>query len=169
MGMSNYKSLLHKVRGLVFDYDGVLTDGKVFLLPDGNMMRQANVRDGFVLKHAFSEGFPIAIITGGTSDAVRLRFEFLGIKDVFIGVKDKEEVLANWMNEHGLSYSEVLYMGDDIPDLSVMQKVILPCCPADASEEVKRISAFISSRKGGEGCVREVVEQVLKIHGKWPW
>ena len=163
------KETLQKVKVLAFDYDGVLTDNRILLLPDGEMARQANVRDGFVLKQASKAGFPIVIITGGTSEAVKSRFEFLGIDDVFIGVYDKEEVLEQWLADKGFSHSDVMYMGDDIPDIGVMGKVFLPCCPADAVPEIRKVSRYLSPNKGGDGCVRDIVEQVMKAQGKWPW
>lgn len=163
------KSILRRVRALAFDYDGVLTDNRIFLFPDGEMVRQANVRDGFALRHASRSGLPIVIITGGTSEAVRSRFEFLGIDDVYIGVYNKEEILEGWMKEKNLSYQDLLYMGDDIPDLGVMQKVFLPCCPADAAPEIRNIAKYCSPVRGGEGCVRDILEHILKAQDKWPW
>jgi len=127
------------------------------------------VRDGFALRHARRSGIPIVIITGGTSEAVKSRFEFLGIDDVYIGVHDKEAVLEEWLDKRGLGYEDMLYMGDDIPDIEVMQKVLLPCCPADAAPEIRAVSKYISPVNGGEGCVRDIIEQILKAQEKWPW
>lgn len=165
--MANYKSLLNNINTFIFDYDGVLTDGKVFLLSNGDLQRTVNVRDGFILQYAVKKGYNIAVITGGDSKAVFNRFYKLGIKDVFLGVRDKYKVFKNYVSENNIKAENVLYMGDDIPDLEVMSKVGMPSCPADAVEEIKSISKYISDINGGEGCVRDVVEQVLKVQGKW--
>lgn len=167
--MNEFTKILKNVKALAFDYDGVLTDNRIFLFPDGEMTRQANVRDGFALRHAVRSGFPIVIITGGTSEAVKSRFEFLGIDDVFTGVYDKEKVLAEWLEKKGLSHNDIMYMGDDIPDLGVMKKVLLPCCPSDAVNEIKAIVTYCSPLQGGDGCVRDIVEKVMKAQNKWNW
>lgn len=163
------KQLLYRIKALVFDYDGVFTDNRILLLPDGEMVRQANVRDGFVLRHAIEQGFPVAIITGGTSEAIKTRFEFLGVRDVFIGVRNKLETLQAWASENQIRLDNIMYMGDDIPDLEVMNRVLLPCCPADAVEEVVKTSRYRSDKNGGDGCVRDIVEQILRTQNKWPW
>ncbi len=163
----NYKALLTKVNTFIFDYDGVMTDGKLILLHDANPLRTANVKDGYALQLAVKLGYNVVIISGGISKSVENRFDALRIKDVFLGVSDKKTVFENYIKEKGISKEEVVYMGDDIPDYKVMKDVGVPVCPADAVEEIKNISVYISDKKGGEGCVRDIIEQVLKVQGKW--
>ncbi len=165
--MSNYKALLTEVDTFIFDYDGVMTDGKLILQHEGNPLRSANVKDGYVLQLAVRLGFRVVIISGGLSKSMENRFEALRINDVFLGVSDKLLVLKKYISENKLDPKKMVYMGDDIPDFKVMKKVGVPCCPADAAEEIKNISIYISDKKGGEGCVRDIIEQVLKVQGKW--
>jgi 3-deoxy-D-manno-octulosonate 8-phosphate phosphatase (KDO 8-P phosphatase) len=165
--MSNYKALLTKVKTFVFDYDGVMTNGNLLLQMDGQPLRFANVKDGFVLQLAVKLGYRIVVISGGFSKSVETRFEALGIKDVFLGIRDKLIVFDEYIQKNQLDLSTIVYMGDDLPDYKVMQKVGVPVCPADAAEEIKDISVYISDKKGGEGCVRDIIEQVLKVQGKW--
>lgn len=155
------------VTTLVFDVDGVLTDGTLMILPAGVMARKMNVKDGYALQLAVKRGYNIVIISGGNSEEVRDRLNKLGVSGVFMRVIDKVSILESYLQEHNLSWKEVLYMGDDIPDLSVMQKVGLACCPLDAVEEIKEVSAYISPLNGGFGCVRDVIEKVLKLKGHW--
>lgn len=162
--MINYD--LTKIRALAFDVDGVLSNNQVLLL-GGQPARTANIKDGYALQLAVKCGLQLAIITGGKQEAIRERYMGLGISDVFMGVSRKIEVYEEWLLSNGLQPEEVLYMGDDIPDYEVMQKCGCACCPSDAAPEIKAISAYISPQKGGEGCVRDVVEQVLKSQGKW--
>lgn len=165
--MSNYKSLLKHITTFIFDYDGVLTNGTVIINLEGELLRTANVKDGYALKHAAEMGYRIVIISGGRSDSVRLRFKPLGITDVFLFVSNKLEKYHEYIAENKLKPEEILYMGDDIPDYPVMAEVGVPSCPADAAEEIKKISRYISPLKGGEGCARDVIEQVMKVQGKW--
>lgn len=165
--MVNYKSLLKKVTTFILDYDGVLTDGRVILMSNGDLLRTANVKDGYALQLAFKRGYRVAIISGGRSESVRQRFFDLNIEDVFLGVDNKLEVFNEYMKKHSLKKEEILYMGDDIPDYEAMRQVGVPVCPADASEEIKSISKYISHLTGGKGCVRDIVEQVLKVQGNW--
>jgi len=165
--MSNYKALLTEVDTFIFDYDGVMTDGKLILQHEGNPLRSANVKDGYALQLAVRLGYRVVIISGGISRSMENRFDSLRINDVFLGVSDKLEVLNSYISENQLSPQKMVYMGDDIPDYKVMQEVGVPCCPADASEEIKNISIYISDKKGGDGCVRDIIEQVLKVQGKW--
>jgi len=165
--MSNYKALLTEVDTFIFDYDGVMTDGKLILQHEGNPLRSANVKDGYALQLAVRLGYRVVIISGGISRSVENRFEALRIKDVFLGVSNKLEILNSYIAENHLDPQKMVYMGDDIPDYKVMQEVGIPCCPADASEEIKNISIYISDKKGGDGCVRDIIEQVLKVQGKW--
>lgn len=165
--MSNYKALLTKVKTFIFDYDGVMTHGNLLLQMDGQPLRFANVKDGFVLQLAVKLGYRVVVISGGFSKSVENRFDALGIKDVFLGVRDKVVVFEEYIKKNQIDPSTIVYMGDDIPDYKVMKKVGVPVCPADAAVEIKEISVYISDKKGGEGCVRDIIEQVLKVQGKW--
>jgi len=163
----NYKELLKNIDTFILDYDGVMTDGRVILMEEGEPLRTANVRDGYALQLAVKRGYRIAIISGGRSKTVLSRLKALGVEDIFLGSVLKEEVMKDYMEKHGLSGEKIIYMGDDIPDYYAMQMAGLACCPADASEEIKAISHYISPYKGGEGCVRDIIEQVLKVQGNW--
>ena len=165
--MKNYKSQLKNITTFIFDYDGVLTDGTVVLTNDGDFLRTANVKDGFAMQLAVKKGFNVAIISGGRSDTIRKRFLVLSIHDVFLGVDSKIDVFHKYLKDHYLKSEEVLYLGDDIPDLKPMMEVGIAACPADAAEEIKSISHYISHLKGGQGCARDVIEQVMKAQGKW--
>lgn len=165
--MSNYKEKLSKVTTFIFDYDGVMTDGTLVLQHEGQPLRSANVKDGYALQLAIKLGYRIVIISGGFSKSMENRFGALNIKDVFLGVKDKTVVFDKYLAENNLSHEEIIYMGDDIPDYRVMKQVGVPVCPADAAEEIKQICVYISDKGGGKGCVRDIIEQVLKVQGKW--
>ena len=165
--MSNYKEKLLKVNTFIFDYDGVLTDGTVIISSDGDALRTANVKDGYALQLAIKKNYRIAIISGGYSESMKHRLEALKIKDVFLGVDKKIDVYNKFLETYNLENENVLFMGDDIPDYEIMLKVGVPTCPADAVEEIKRISTYISHQTGGRGCVRDIIEQVLKVQGKW--
>ncbi len=158
---------LQHIKAFIFDVDGVLTDGLVHLTETGEQLRQFNIKDGYALKLAIKRGYPVAAITGGKSKGIELRLKALGIEHVFLGVDSKPEVYTEFINGHQLSAEQILYMGDDIPDLAVMKLAGLPVCPADAVEEIKAISAYVSPKTGGRGCVRDVIEKVLKIQNKW--
>ncbi len=163
--MINYD--LTKIRALFFDVDGVLSRETVGMDTNGDPLRTVNIKDGYALQLAVKRGLHIAIITGAKTEAVRTRYESLGIKDIYIAASVKlipyEELLA----KYDLQPEEVLYMGDDIPDYEVLQRVGLPCCPADAAPEIKSVCKYISHKNGGCGCGRDVLEQVLKAQGKW--
>jgi len=165
--MNNYKAILKNINTFIFDYDGVLTDGTVILQADGEALRTANVKDGYALQLAVKLGFNVAIISGGNSASMNKRFEALKIKDFFLGVENKVEVFKKYLKDNDLDAGRILYMGDDIPDFQVMQLAGLACCPSDASPEIKSISQYISPKGGGKGCVRDVIEQTLKLQGKW--
>ena len=165
--MSNYKALLTKVNTFIFDYDGVMTDGKLMLQHDGQPLRTANVKDGYALQLAVRLGFRVVIISGGISKSVENRFESLKVKDVFLGVSNKFEVFEKFVKDNDINEENIVYMGDDIPDFKVMKRVGVPVCPSDAVEEIKDISIYISDKTGGHGCVRDIIEQVLKVQGKW--
>lgn len=163
----NLLSFFKPITTFVFDVDGVLTNGTLLVLNDGQLARQMNIRDGYALQLAIKKGYRIVIISGGTSDAVKDRLLKLGVADVFMRVENKKELLQQYMQQHNLQTTEVLFMGDDIPDYSVMQMVALPCCPADAAPEIKSISKYISPVNGGCGCARDVIEKTLKLNGHW--
>ncbi len=156
-----------QVKAFVFDIDGVLTDGTVQVTELGEQLRTFHIRDGYALQLAVKQGYPIATITGGISKGVEQRLQALGIIHVFSGVSDKLAVLTDWLHNQQLPAGDVLYMGDDIPDLACMQAAGLPVCPADAVPEVKAIAAYISHQAGGKGAVRDVMEKVLKLQEKW--
>jgi len=164
---TSYKEKLKKVSTFMFDVDGVFTDSKVYLLPDGNQMRTMSIRDGYAVKFAINKGYRICIISGGNSEAVRSRFNLLGVEEVYIDVQDKEKIYAEILDKHGLKNEEILYMGDDLPDYEVIKKAGISCCPFDAVHEILNISDYISDRKGGNGCVRDIIEQTLRVQGNW--
>lgn len=163
----NYKSKLKRIRTFCFDVDGVFTNNIVWLLPDGEQMRTANVRDGYAVQLAIKKGFSIAIISGGNSNGVAKRFEGLGVKDVFLGSSKKIDIFDKYLLEHQIDPDNVCYVGDDIPDYTVIKKAGLGACPADAAEDIKAIADYISPYKGGEGVVRDILEQALKLQGLW--
>lgn len=163
----NILEIFQPIRAFVFDVDGVLTDGGVWVMEDGQQVRRMSTRDGFALQLAVKMGYKVAIISGGTAPAVRMRLNKLGVTDVHMGIEDKRSVLEEYMSIHGLEPREVLYMGDDIPDHGPMEAAGLPCCPADAATEILRLSRYISPARGGEGCARDVIEKVLKLNDHW--
>jgi len=165
--MSNYKEKLLKINTFIFDYDGVLTDGTMILTSTGDALRTANVKDGYAMQLAVKKKYRIAIISGGYSESVKHRFELLKIEDVFLGVDKKIDVYNKYLETNKLENENVLFMGDDIPDYEIMLKAGVPTCPCDAVEEIKRIATYISHQSGGHGCVRDIIEQVLKVQGKW--
>ena len=158
---------LTKIRACIFDVDGVLSCATMPLGADGIPRRTSNVKDGYAIQHAVKTGLRIAIITGANVDYIRERYVQLGMEDIYLGSSRKLDVLQSFLMRHGLSADEVLYMGDDVPDYHVLRACGLPCCPADAAPEIKAICTYVSPFKGGEGCVRDVLEQVLKVQGRW--
>ena|SRR5690606_9298151 len=163
----NYKSKLNDIKAVVLDVDGVLTDGSLILLPDGSMTRTMSIRDGYAIQLAIKQNFPIAIISGGRELAVKERMNYLGVTDVYLGSRHKVDDFYDFLSKYNLKASEVAYMGDDIPDMEVMNMVGLPCCPKDAAPEIRKLSLYVSQKDGGKGCVRDILEQLLKVHGKW--
>ncbi len=167
MKMTSYKELLKEINTFIFDYDGVLTNGIIILMEDGEHLRTGNVKDGYAIQLAAKKGYRIAVMSGGSSKSMETRFKTLKVTDVFLGAGNKMEIYEDYINKYNIKSENVLYMGDDIPDFEVMKEVGVPTCPADASEEIKAIAKYISQYKGGEGCVRDIIEQVLKIQGNW--
>lgn len=163
--MINYD--LTKIKALVFDVDGVLSTENVRVDANGELLRTANTKDGYALRLAAMSGLHVAIITGARESSILARYEAIGIYDIFMGSSIKTEKLQQLLDKYNLTADEILYMGDDIPDYEVMKAVGLPCCPRNATPEVRDISVYISHKDGGCGCVRDVIEQVLKAQGKW--
>ena len=163
--MINYD--LKRIRAIIFDVDGVLSCETISLHPSGEPMRTVNIKDGYAIQLAQKQGLRIVIMTGGTTESVRLRYEHLGIEDIYMGCSVKIRTYKMFMEKYGLRDDEIIYMGDDIPDYEVMQQCGCPCCPADACPDIKSISKYISRYKGGQGCARDVIEQVLRAQSKW--
>ncbi len=158
---------MNDITTFIFDIDGVLTDSSVHITPTGEMLRIMNIRDGFAMKAAIESGYHVCIISGGSNEGVRIRLQNLGITDIYLGTPNKVETFKEYCGIYQINPEQVLYMGDDIPDYHVMQLVGLPTCPQDASPEIKAISNYISHKNGGKGAVRDVIEQVMKVQGKW--
>lgn len=165
--MSGIAYDLKQIKGIVFDIDGVLSPTVIPINEDGRPTRMMNVKDGYALLIAIKNGIRIAIISGGTSERVKKRFESIGVNDIYCDVAHKLPVLQEWMQREGLNKEEVAYMGDDIPDLQCMRAVGLPCAPFDAAHEVRTTAAYISKFSGGYGCARDLLEQVLSAKGLW--
>ena len=163
----SYKELLNNVKAFIFDVDGVLTNGMVTIFPNGDLIRNMNIKDGYALKTAIDAGFPICIISGGSNEAVRTRLEGLGLTEIYLGVHNKIEKYNEILATHQLKPEEIVYMGDDIPDYPVMKLVGVPCAPQDAAPEIKSVAKYVSPIKGGEGCVRDIIEQVMRVQQKW--
>jgi 3-deoxy-D-manno-octulosonate 8-phosphate phosphatase (KDO 8-P phosphatase) len=167
MDEKSYKEYLNHITTFIFDVDGVLTDGTVTIMTNGDMLRRMNIKDGYALKTAVNAGFNVCIISGGSNLGVQKRLEGLGITNIYLGVHNKINQLNEYTNQHNIDLKNVLYVGDDIPDFPVMKLVGLPCCPQDAAPEIKAISKYISHKNGGKGAVRDIIEQVLKVQDKW--
>ncbi len=163
----NYKEILHQIDTFIFDVDGVLTNGIVHIMTNGDLIRQMNVKDGFAIRKAIEQGFRVAIISGGNNEGVKMRLEGLGVQDIYLKTKDKLRVYQEYCELRKVKSENVLYMGDDIPDAPVMRVVGLPAAPQDADSEIQQIAKYISHKKGGMGCVRDVIEQVLRVQDKW--
>ncbi len=165
--MLNFKQALTKITTLIFDVDGVMTDGKVLVMENGEMVRNINSKDGYALHLAVQKGYKIVIITGGNNVAVKNALSRTGITDVFINQHDKLQCYKDYIYANNLTDEEILYMGDDLPDWEVMKRVGVAACPNNSATEIKEICQYISSLKGGEGCVRDIIEQVLRVQGNW--
>lgn len=165
--MLNFKQRLTKISTFIFDVDGVLTDGKVIVTESGELLRNLNSKDGYALQLAIKKGYRIAVISGGNNEPVKKVLERSGITDIFIREHDKLQCYKDYIYTHSLQDDEVLFMGDDLPDWEVMKRVGVAACPNDAATEIKEISVYISDRKGGEACVRDIIEQTMRVQGKW--
>lgn len=163
--MINYD--LTKIKALVFDVDGVLSSSTINVDLNGDLLRTTSVKDGYALHLAVKMGFHVAIITGAGEESIPLRYGKIGLEDIFMSSSNKTEKLQQLLEKYNLTADEVLYMGDDIPDYKVMKQVGLPCCPRDAAPEIREVSTYISHFDGGKGCVRDVIEQVMKAQKKW--
>lgn len=163
----SYKEYLNDITTFIFDVDGVLTDSSVVVTTQGEMLRTMNIRDGYAMKAAVESGYHVCIISGGSNEGVRSRLRALGITDIHLAAPDKVATFKEYLDIYQIDPKQVLYMGDDIPDYYVMQRVGLPTCPQDAAPEIKSISKYISHVPGGKGAVRDVIEQVMKVQGKW--
>lgn len=165
--MTNFKEDLSRVKAFVFDIDGVLSTQTINLNTFGVPNRTVNLRDGYALQLAVKKGYMVGVISGCKSKEYLRRLKLLGVKDVYLDCKSKLSHYNDFLKKHNLDSSDVLYMGDDIPDFEIMKIAGVPVCPSDADSEIKQISSYISDKKGGEGCVRDVIEQVMRLHNKW--
>jgi 3-deoxy-D-manno-octulosonate 8-phosphate phosphatase (KDO 8-P phosphatase) len=156
-----------KITGFVFDVDGVMTDGSLIIMPGGEFLRTMNIKDGYALQLAVKKGYEVVVISGSHSAPVAERLSYLGIQHIFQKINNKKACLEELAAQKGYSLSQFLFMGDDLPDLEVMQSVGLAACPADAVPEIKNIAHYTSTKKGGEGCVREVIEKVMRLRNDW--
>jgi 3-deoxy-D-manno-octulosonate 8-phosphate phosphatase (KDO 8-P phosphatase) len=163
-------NILEKFREIttfIFDVDGVLTDGSLVVTEAGELLRTMNAKDGYAMRRAVEMGYRICIITGGRSKGVEMRFRVLGLDDIYSGITNKIETYHEYIDKNNIDADHILYMGDDMPDYHVMRLVGLPTCPADAIPEIVGISLYVSPFGGGKGCVRDVIEKVLKLQGNW--
>ena len=165
--MTNFKEDLVNIKAFIFDLDGVLSLQTITLNSWGVPNRTVNIRDGYALQLAVKKGYRVAVITGSNCKEYSKRLKLLGVSDIHLNSRSKREHFNSFLKKYSLNNSEVLYMGDDIPDFEVMKHVGVPVCPADADSEIKQISVYISDKKGGEGCVRDIIEQVMRLHNKW--
>lgn len=163
--MINYD--LNKIKAVILDVDGVLSSETVGMDSDGEPLRTVNIKDGYVIQLAQKMGLRIVILTGGYAPNIKKRYEYLGVTDIYMKCAVKVNVYDEFLKKYGLSDEEIIYMGDDIPDYEVMKRCGCPCCPADACSEIKAVSIYVSEKEGGKGCCRDVIEQVLRVQGKW--
>lgn len=165
--LKNRLETFRQIRTFIFDVDGVMTDGKLQVTDAGDFLRTFHTKDGYAIRRAVEEGYNVCVITGGKGNSIEKRLQVLGIKQYYTGADDKLPILKNYIEAHNLKNSEILYMGDDLNDYLVLQQVGLACCPSDACPEIIQICQYISPIKGGDGCVRDVIEKVMKLHGTW--
>ncbi len=167
MGSSNFKEKLNVIKAFVFDIDGVLTDGVITVHSNDTVTRNFSAKDGYAIQHAIKVGYMVAIISAARDEMLRTRFLRIGMQEVYLGTIDKEATLKEFADAHGLQYDQILFMGDDIPDLGAMQLAGVAACPNDAASEIRANSIYVSPLEGGKGCVRDVIEQVMRLHLKW--
>jgi 3-deoxy-D-manno-octulosonate 8-phosphate phosphatase (KDO 8-P phosphatase) len=165
--MSITQTDLTRINTFIFDVDGVLTDGLLYCFADGEQVRAFNIKDGFAIKHAIRQGYRVAIISGKNEPGVRKRLEQLDVEDIHLGIEDKVDTFEDYIYMQGIHPATVAYMGDDMPDFEVMQRCGLRACPADAADDIKEISTFVATRKGGRGAVRELIEKIMKAQDTW--
>ncbi|MCA5006799.1 KdsC family phosphatase [Sphingobacterium bovistauri] len=158
---------LKGVKCVILDVDGVLTNGNILVTDDGNQLRTFNVKDGYAIQYAIKQGLDVFVITGAKSEGVKIRFQGLGVKEIFLGISDKLAVLEDLLKKYNHALEDVLFIGDDMPDYICMQRVGVAVAPADAVEDIKKLCDYVSKFKGGEGVVREVLEKTLRLQGKW--
>ena len=163
----SYKTFLKDITTFIFDVDGVLTDGTVQVTSEGEHLRTMSVKDGYALKTAVQKGYTVCIISGGSNEGVRSRLAGLGVQHIYLGTSQKEVPFEEFLNATKINTENVLYMGDDIPDIPPMKRVAIAACPQNAVPEVKSVSNYVSHKNGAEGCARDVIEQVLKVRGDW--
>ena len=163
--MINYD--LKKIKAIIFDIDGVLSSETITLSSEGEPLRTVNIKDGYAIQLAMKLGLRLAIMTGAKVTSIRKRYEGLGVEDIYIGCSVKIETYETFLQKYGLTDKEIMYMGDDIPDLEIMRRVGCPVCPKDACAEIKEVSIYVSDYLGGHGCGRDIIEQVLRAQGKW--
>ena len=165
--MANFKEDLVNVKAFIFDIDGVLSAQTIALNAFGIPNRTVNLRDGYAIQLAVRKGYNICVISGSSSKEYRKRLKLLGVKDIYLNSRSKLDHFNLFLKRYNLNKSDVLFMGDDIPDYEVMKEAGLPVCPSDADSEIRQVASYVSDKKGGEGCVRDVIEQVLRLHNKW--
>jgi 3-deoxy-D-manno-octulosonate 8-phosphate phosphatase (KDO 8-P phosphatase) len=159
--------LFSKINTFVFDVDGVMTDGSLIIMPNGEFIRTMDIKDGYAIQLAIKKGYQVLVITGSSSNPVAERLAYLGVKEFHQKVGNKKDCLQALMQKYQLQYDTILYMGDDMPDLVAMQEVAIASCPADAAIDILKMAHYISPKNGGKGCVRDVIEKVMKLQGKW--
>lgn len=165
--MQNFKEKLTKITTFIFDVDGVLTDNKVLVMENGDVVRNVHSKDGYAIQLAIKKGYRLVILSGGNNVAVKNLLSKTGVQHLFINQHDKLQCYKDFINENNLSDEEVLYMGDDLPDYEVMSRVGVAACPNDSASEIKALSIYISPKNGGQGCVRDIIEQVMRVQGTW--
>lgn len=165
--MGNFKEEIALTEAVILDVDGVFTDGGIVPLPDGDFLRTYNAKDGYAVAYAIKHGMKVFIITGGRGATLKKRFEYLGVTELHLNVADKIGVMRDIIARNGLDPARIIFMGDDLPDLECMREVGMPVCPADAASEIIDVSIYVSEFPGGRGCVRDIIEQVLRAQGTW--
>ncbi len=163
----NFLEKFNLVDTFIFDVDGVLTNGELLIQPDGALLRKMFVKDGYALQHAVKQGYRVVIISGGKPLGVEQRLINLGIEDMFYNAKDKKAVYLEYMKKHKLDPEGIIFMGDDLPDYPLMRLVGIPACPNDAAIEIQEVAQYVSPFNGGQGCVRDIIEKVMRLHGRW--